>query len=96
LKDLPKIQAALPVFIAIELINLIALYTGQIAVKLGVPVLVSAVEASTPAYAFGISLLISIWKQKGERDTNRNVMIKLGLVSLTILGVWSIGTTRSS
>ncbi len=94
-KDLPKIYQALPIFIAIELINLTALYTGQIAVKLGVPVLVSAVEASTPAYAFGISLLISIWKRKGERDTNSKLTIKLGLVGLTILGVWSIGTIRS-
>ncbi len=44
IKDLPKIKTALPIFIVIELINLIALYTGQLAVKLGDPVLVSAIS----------------------------------------------------
>jgi uncharacterized membrane protein len=96
IKDLPKIKQALPVFIMIELINLTALYTGQIAVKLGVPVLVSAIEASTPAYAFGLSLLIAIWKRRIDLDTKRKLPIKLGLVALMMLGVWSIGTNRLS
>jgi uncharacterized membrane protein len=100
-EDLPKIQQALPIFIAIELINLAALYSGQLAVKLGVPVLVSAIEASTPAYAFGLSLLIAIWQRRSSarqplrelRATKRTLSIKWGLVGLMIMGVWLIGAT---
>jgi uncharacterized membrane protein len=98
-EDLPKIQQALPIFIAIELINLTALYTGQIAVKLGVPVLVSAIEASTPAYAFGLSLLITTWARRSGtrrslqelRATKKMLSIKWGLVGLMMMGVWLIG-----
>jgi uncharacterized membrane protein len=95
--DLPKIKQALPIFIAIEVVNLVALYTGQIAVKLGVPVLVSAIEASTPAYAFGLSLLIALWKRRIDlqplRETKRKLSLKWGFVGLMIMGVWLIGAT---
>jgi uncharacterized membrane protein len=99
LADLPKIKQALPVFITIELINLVALYTGQIAVKLGVPVLVSAIEASTPAYAFGLSLLIATLQRRGVQPPDRNsqkLPMKWGFVGLTIVGVWLLGTTEQS
>lgn len=96
-EDLPKIKQALPIFITIELINLTALYTGQIAVKLGVPVLVSAIEASIPAYAFGLSLLIALWKRRIDlqplRETKRKLSLKWGFVGLMIMGVWLIGAT---
>ena len=100
-KHLPKIQQALPIFITIELINLAALYSGQLAVKLGVPVLVSAIEASTPAFAFGLSLLIATWKRQSKarqplqvlRATKRMLSIKWGLVGLMMMGVWLIGAT---
>jgi uncharacterized membrane protein len=100
-KDLPKIRQALPIFIAIELINLAALYSEQLAVKLGVPVLVSAIEASTPAYAFGLSLLIATWKRRSRarqplrelRATRQTLSIKWGLVGLMMMGVWLIGAT---
>lgn len=95
--DLPKIKQALPIFIAIEVVNLVALYTGQIAVKLGVPALVSAIEASTPAYAFGLSLLIALWKRRIDlqplRETKRKLSLKWGFVGLMIIGVWLIGAT---
>jgi uncharacterized membrane protein len=94
IKDLPKIARSLPVFIAIELINLAALYSGQLAVKLGSPALVSAIEASTPAYAFGLSLLIAVWKQRLDRDSIRNLPIKWGSIGVMMLGVWSIGASR--
>jgi uncharacterized membrane protein len=92
--DLPKIKRALPVFIAIELINLVALYTGKLAVKFGIPVLVSAIEASTPAYAFGLVLLIAACKQRIDRSSTQNLPIKWGLISVMMLGVWSIGASR--
>jgi uncharacterized membrane protein len=99
--DAPLIKQALPIFIAIEIINLTALYTGQTAVKLGVPVLVSAIEASTPAFAFGISLLVSNWRRRIDRhestweprEAKGTRSIKWGLLALTIGGVWLIGAT---
>jgi uncharacterized membrane protein len=96
IQDLPKINQALPIFIAIELINLVALYSGQTAVKLGVPVLVSAIEASTPAYAFGLSLIIAALRGRIDRETRQKLPLKWGLVGLMMMGVWLIGTTGSS
>jgi uncharacterized membrane protein len=93
IKDLPKIKTFLPIFIVIELINWAALYTGQIAVKVGVPVLVSAIQASTPAFAFGISLLIAILRRRLDIETSQNLSTKWGLVGLMIVGVWLIGET---
>jgi uncharacterized membrane protein len=100
-QDLPKIQQALPIFIAIELLNLVALYTGQLAVKLGVPVLVSAIEASTPAYAFGLSLIIEIVQRRidspmerlRQREARQRLPLKWGFVGLMIMGVWLLGAT---
>jgi drug/metabolite transporter (DMT)-like permease len=105
-RDLPKIKQALPIFIAIELINWVALYTGQIAVKLGDPALVSAIGASTPAYAFGLSLLMAMFGQRldaqtqrlhqRQRETRRKLPMKCGLVGLMMVGVWLIGTSAKS
>jgi uncharacterized membrane protein len=90
-KDLPKIKAALPIFIVIELINWAALYTGQSAVKMGVPALVSAIEASIPAFAFGISLSIAMLTRRIDDETKRKLPIKWAMVGLMMVGVWLIG-----
>jgi uncharacterized membrane protein/uncharacterized membrane protein (DUF373 family) len=90
-KDLPKIKKALPVFIIIELINWVALYTGQSAVKMGVPSLVSAIEASVPAFAFGISLVLAMLTHKIDVETKRKLPIKWAMVGLMMIGVWLIG-----
>ncbi|WP_373540673.1 EamA family transporter [Chamaesiphon sp.] len=92
-RDLPQIKQALPIFIAIELLNWVALYTGQIAVKLGDPALVSAIGASTPAYAFGLSLLIAIFGQRLDLETRRKLPMKWGLVGVMMVGVWLIGAS---
>ena len=90
-KDLPKIKAALPIFIIIELINWAALYTGQSAVKMGVPSLVSAIEASIPAFAFGISLVLAMLTHKVDAETKRKLPVKWAMVGLMMIGVWLIG-----
>ena len=90
-KDLPKIKKALPVFIIIELINWAALYTGQSAVKMGIPALVSAIEASIPAFAFGISLTVMGLHHKIDAETRRKLPIKWAMVALMMVGVWLIG-----
>jgi uncharacterized membrane protein len=99
--DSRLIKQALPIFVAIEIINLMALYAGQSAVKLGVPVLVAAIEASTPAFAFGISMLIGTWRRRIARrgtmcelrETKRKLSIKWGLVAVMMGGVWLIGAS---
>jgi uncharacterized membrane protein len=93
LNDLPKIKKALPIFVIIELINWIALYTGQTAVKMGVPSLVSAIEASIPAFAFGISLTLMGLHHKIDADVRRKLPIKWGMVILMMIGVWLIGAS---
>jgi uncharacterized membrane protein len=93
IKDFAKIKKALPILVMIELIGWAALYSGQSAVKLGVPSLVSAIEASTPAYAFGLSLLIATWQRRVDRETRRKLPVKWGLVGIMMLGVWLIGTS---
>jgi uncharacterized membrane protein len=90
-KDLPKIKKALPVFIIIELINWAALYTGQSAVKMGVPSLVSAIEASIPAFAFAISLTVMGLNHKIDAETKRKLPVKWAMVGLMMTGVWLIG-----
>jgi uncharacterized membrane protein len=95
-QDWFNIKKALPILISIELINWAALYTGQTAVKLGVPSLVSAIEASTPAFAFGLSLLIALWQRRADIDTKRKISIKWGFVGLMMMGVWLIGANAES
>jgi uncharacterized membrane protein len=92
-KDLPKIKKALPVFIIIELINWAAIYTGQSAVKMGVPSLVSAIEASIPAFAFAISLTVMGVSHKIDAETRRKLPIKWTMVALMMTGVWLIGAS---
>jgi uncharacterized membrane protein len=92
-QDLPKIKKALPLLISIELINWAALYTSQTAVKLGVPSLVSAIEASTPAFAFGLSLLIATLQRRTDIDTRRKLPMKWGFVGVMMMGVWLIGAS---
>jgi hypothetical protein len=90
-KDLPKIKKALPVFIIIELVNWVALYTGQTAVKMGVPSLVSAIEASIPAFAFAISLTVMGLSRKIDAETRKKLPMKWAMVGLMMTGVWLIG-----
>jgi uncharacterized membrane protein len=92
-KDLPKIKKALPIFVIIELVNWLALYTGQSAVKMGVPSLVSAIEASIPAFAFAISLTVMGLTRKIDAETKRKLPVKWAMVGLMMTGVWLIGAS---
>jgi uncharacterized membrane protein len=90
-RDLPKIKKALPIFIIIELVNWLALYTGQSAVKDGIPSLVSAIEASIPAFAFTISLAIAVIRRQVDVEMRKKLPIKWVMVGLMMIGVWLIG-----
>jgi uncharacterized membrane protein len=88
--NLPSIRQAWRVLVAIELLNWVALYLGQSAVKDGIPSLVSAIEASIPAFAFGLSMGIAFLNR--QFDSYRTGLgLKLSMIGLMMVGVWLIG-----
>jgi uncharacterized membrane protein len=88
--NLPSIVKAWRVLVAIELLNWVALYLGQSAVKDGIPSLVSAIEASIPAFAFGLSMGIAFLNR--QFDAYRTGLgLKLSMIGLMMVGVWLIG-----
>jgi drug/metabolite transporter (DMT)-like permease len=90
--NLPSIRQAWRVLVAIELLNWIALYLGQSAVKDGIPSLVSAIEASIPAFAFGLSMGIAFLNRQFE-IYRKGLGLKLSMIGLMMVGVWLIGAT---
>jgi uncharacterized membrane protein len=90
--NLPSIRRAWRVLVAIELLNWIALYLGQSAVKDGIPSLVSAIEASIPAFAFGLSMGIAFLNRQFE-VYRKGLGLKLAMIGLMMVGVWLIGAS---
>jgi drug/metabolite transporter (DMT)-like permease len=88
--NLPSISQAWRVLVAIELLNWVALYLGQSAVKDGIPSLVSAIEASIPAFAFGLSMGIAFLNRQFE-VYRKGLGLKLAMIGLMMVGVWLIG-----
>jgi drug/metabolite transporter (DMT)-like permease len=88
--NLPSIGKAWRVLVAIELLNWVALYLGQSAVKDGIPSLVSAIEASIPAFAFGLSMGIAFLNRQFE-VYRKGLGLKLSMIGLMMVGVWLIG-----
>jgi hypothetical protein len=52
---------------------------------------VSAIEASIPAFAFGISLSIAMLTHKVDLETKQKLPVKWAMVGLMMVGVWLIG-----
>jgi hypothetical protein len=90
--NLPSIRQAWRVLVAIELLNWIALYLGQSAVKDGIPSLVSAIEASIPAFAFGLSMGIAFLNRQFD-SYRKGLGLKLAMIGLMMVGVWLIGAS---
>jgi drug/metabolite transporter (DMT)-like permease len=88
--NLPSIGKAWRVLVAIELLNWVALYLGQSAVKDGIPSLVSAIEASIPAFAFGLSMGIAFLNRQFDAY-RKGLGLKLSMIGLMMVGVWLIG-----
>ncbi len=88
--NLPDIRRAWRVLVAIELLNWVALYLGQSAVKDGIPSLVSAIEASIPAFAFGLSMGIAFLNRQFD-SYRQGLGLKLAMIGLMMVGVWLIG-----
>jgi hypothetical protein len=60
---------------------------------MGVPSLVSAIEASIPAFAFAISLTVMGLSHRIDAETKRKLPVKWGMVALMMTGVWLIGAS---
>jgi uncharacterized membrane protein len=90
--NLPSIRRAWRVLVAIELLNWVALYLGQSAVKDGIPSLVSAIEASIPAFAFGLSMGIAFLNRQFD-SYRKGLGLKLAMIGLMMVGVWLIGAS---
>lgn len=87
----PRILPAMRFLLGIEVANLIAVGTSQYAVSFGTPSLVSAVEASMPAYTFVLSLVLYAATRKyGEEEARHSLPVKLLLVAVMVFGVWLV------
>ena len=87
----PRIRPTLRLLFGIEVANLIAIATGQYAVSYGMPSLVSAVEASLPAYTFVLSLvLFAVTRKYGEQEARQWLPAKFLLVTAMVFGVWLV------
>lgn len=87
----PRIRPVLRFLFAIEVANLIAVGASQYAVSYGTPSLVSAVEASIPAYTFVLSLVLyAVTRKYGEEEARCRLPAKFLLVISMVFGVWLV------
>lgn len=90
-RNWPRIRLAFGLLFGLEVINLIAVGTSQYAVSYGSPALVSAVEATIPAYAFLISVTLhAVLRKYGEEEARHRLGRKLLLVGMMAVGVWLV------
>jgi drug/metabolite transporter (DMT)-like permease len=87
-KNMHKIYPAQKIFIGIEMANLIALGCSQMAINLGDPSLVSAVQTTIPAHTFFISIILyKLFGRFGNQETRHELEKKLLAVLLMFFGV---------
>ena len=86
--NLPKIKPLAPLFLGIELANVIALYLSQRAIDLGSPSLASAMETTVPGYTFLLTiLLLSLNHRYGNEEARYKLRTKLVLVGIMTAGI---------
>jgi len=86
-----RFGSAIALIIGIEVINLGAIGTSQIAVDRGQPELVAAVESTMPAYTFSLSfLLLYLLPKFGDEKAKRLLTVKLILVAVMACGIWLV------
>lgn len=91
INNAPKLKPLAPVFIGIELANLIALYMSQKAIDLGSPTLSAAMETTVPGYTFLMTMLLLGLKHRfGDKEASYKIRTKLLLVGIMTVGVMQI------
>lgn len=90
-KNKSLLLGAAKFFVLIEIVNLVALGSSQKAIDLGVPSLVSAIEATIPAFTFIISGLLFLLTPKfGNKESLKKAPTKMMLVALMALAIMLI------
>ncbi len=84
----PTLRPAVAGLIAIEIVNLAAIYVRHRAVSLGDPSLIEAIATIQPGYTFLLSFaLCFLAPHFGDEQAKQHLWFKLGLVVLMVLGV---------
>jgi len=90
-RNLPALRPAIGLIVVIEVANLIALLMSQRAIDLGMPSLVAAVEATIPAWTFGLSIFLgAIITTTADAQIRQRLFLKLVLVSVMAFGVYLV------
>lgn len=85
-------RPAARLLVAIEAFHLLAV-VGQFAIDAGPPTLVAAVEGTTPAVTFLLSVgLFAVSGRVGEPAAGRRLPAKLALVGVMAAGVWLVSS----
>ncbi len=89
--NLPKLKPLAPLFLGIEVANVIALFLSQRAIDLGSPTLASAMETTVPGYTFLLTILLLYFKHRfGNEEARYKLRTKLVLVGIMTAGVMQI------
>jgi drug/metabolite transporter (DMT)-like permease len=89
--NVPKLKPLAPLFLCIEMANLVALYMSQRAVDLGSPSLAAAMETTVPGYTFLLTILLLAFKHRyGNEEARYQLRTKLLLVGIMTAGVIQI------
>jgi len=90
-RNIHRLYPLAKLFIAIELINLLALASSQRAVDLGIPSMVAGVESTIPAYTFILSIAFFIFTRKiGDPSAMKRFPQKIVLIGTMVLGVIAV------
>ena len=90
--NIPKLLPFVPLFLGLELANLVALYLSQKAVDLGSPALSAAMETTVPGYTFVLTIVILYFKKQygNQEEVRFRLRTKLVLVGIMTAGVMQI------
>jgi uncharacterized membrane protein len=89
-KNYGKIKPVFGLFILAEIANLLALASAQMAVNLGDPSLVAAVETTMPAFTFLLSIFFISRLHISAQTLWHNFPHKITIVFVMALGVWLV------
>jgi uncharacterized membrane protein len=85
-----KIKPQYKFFVLIEVANILALASAQMAIKLGDPSLVAAVETTVPAFTFLLSIPWLTHTNGSRTALWSNFYPKMAIVVLMAFGVWML------
>jgi drug/metabolite transporter (DMT)-like permease len=86
-----RLLSATKIFLAVEILNLIALAFAQKSIQEGSPSLVAAVETTIPGFTFLISVLcIPFFSMSYDKEIFSDLGRKLSALSMMIVGVYMV------